>query len=160
MCLECFDHEGAVLWNNLLGELWRRTTIYLPRKLARQLGITQKRLHKLVRAAYVKVAEYQQRGLVHLHVVIRLDRAMPKYRPTRSPPDARFTVELLEDALRAAAAAVSVPVPAEVGGGYVTWGAQLDVSASARRAPRPLRRLPRQVRDEEHRAGRRRAASA
>ena len=54
ICLECFDHAGALLWNNLLGELWRRTTIYLPRKLARQLGITQKRLKKLVRAAYVK----------------------------------------------------------------------------------------------------------
>ena len=35
LCPECFDHEGAVVWNNLLGELWRRTTIYLPRTLAR-----------------------------------------------------------------------------------------------------------------------------
>ena len=51
ICLECFDHQGAVLWNNLLGELWRRTPIYLPRKLARQLGITQERLQKLVRIA-------------------------------------------------------------------------------------------------------------
>jgi Replication initiator protein, pSAM2 len=60
--------------------------------------------------------------------VIRLDRAMPKYRAEDvRAPDARFTVELLEDALRAAAAAVTVTVPAEVGGGYLTWGAQLDV---------------------------------
>ena len=44
LCRECFDYAGAVLWNNLLGELWRRTTIYLPRKLARRLGVTQKRL--------------------------------------------------------------------------------------------------------------------
>ena len=101
-----------MLWNNLLGELWRRTTIYLPRKLAHRLGVTQKRLKRLVRAAYVKVAEYQQRGLVHVHIVIRLDRAMPKYRADDvRPADARFTVELLEDALRAAAAAVTVPVP-------------------------------------------------
>ncbi len=50
LCTECFDHEGAVVWNNLLGELWRRTTIYLPRKLARRLGITQKQLRKRVRA--------------------------------------------------------------------------------------------------------------
>ena len=128
LCRECFDYGGAVLWNNLLGELWRRTTIYLPRKLARRLGVTQKRLKRLVRAAYVKVAEYQHRGLVHVHVVIRLDRAMPKYRAdVVRAPDARFTVELLEDALRAAAAAVTVPVPEEVGGGYVTWGQQLDV---------------------------------
>ena len=44
LCRECFDYDGALLWNNLLGELWRRTTIYLPRKLARLVGITQKRL--------------------------------------------------------------------------------------------------------------------
>ena len=58
ICRERFDYSGALIWNNLLGELWRRTTIYLPRKLARQLGITQKRLKRLVRPAYVKVAEY------------------------------------------------------------------------------------------------------
>lgn len=128
ICRECWDYDGALLWNNLLGELWRRTTIYLPRKLARQLGVTQKRLKRLVRASYVKVAEYQHRGLVHVHVVIRLDKAMPKYkRDVVRKPDSRFTVELLEDGLRAAAAAVTVPVPHEVGGGYATWGTQLDV---------------------------------
>ena len=42
--------------------------------------MTQQRLKRQVRPAYVKVAEYQQRGLVHLHVLIRLDRAMCKYR--------------------------------------------------------------------------------
>jgi hypothetical protein len=128
LCRECFEYDQALLWNSLLGELWRRTTIYLPRKLARELGITQKRLKKLVRAAYVKVAEYQQRGLVHVHVVIRLDKAMPKYkRELVRAPDSRFTVQLLEDALRAAAAAVTVPIPQEAGGGYASWGAQLDV---------------------------------
>src|SRR5919112_614222 len=40
LCAECFDYDGAVVWNNLLGELWRRTTIYLPRQLAALLGIT------------------------------------------------------------------------------------------------------------------------
>ena len=55
--------------------------------LARHVGLTQKRLGELVRVAYVKVAEYQRRGLVHLHVVARLDRAMPDYRADqlRSP---------------------------------------------------------------------------
>ncbi|MDA0159578.1 hypothetical protein OM076_04820 [Solirubrobacter ginsenosidimutans] len=128
LCRECFEYDRALLWNSLLGELWRRTTIYLPRKLAQRLGITQKRLKQLVRAAYVKVAEYQQRGLVHVHVVIRLDEALPTYRrDVIRAPDHRFTVELLEHALRAAAAAVTVPVPAEAGGGFVRWGAQLDV---------------------------------
>ena len=43
------------------------------------------------------------------------------------PPGRPFTVELLEDAIRAAVKAVTVPAPAGVGGGHVTWGAQLDV---------------------------------
>jgi hypothetical protein len=128
LCRECFDHQGAVVWNNLLGELWRRTTIYLPRKLARQLGITQKKLRKLVRASYVKVAEYQRRGLVHLHAVIRLDHAMPAYRRAElKPPPRGFTVELLEHALRAAAADVRAPLRHELGPGTVAWGSALDV---------------------------------
>ena len=32
---DCFDYAGAVVWNNTLGELWRYTTIYVPRALAR-----------------------------------------------------------------------------------------------------------------------------
>jgi hypothetical protein len=128
LCPECFDYEGAVIWNNLLGELWRRTTIYLPRKLAGLAGITQKRLHELVRVSYVKVSEYQRRGLVHLHPIIRLDRRMPDYRAGEiRAPDRRFTSELLEQALRAAAAAVKVEIPEELGVGTIRWGEQLDV---------------------------------
>jgi hypothetical protein len=128
LCRECFDHAGAVVWNNALGELWRRTTIYLPRALARMTGTTQKALRQLVRVSYVKVAEYQRRGLVHLHVVIRLDRAMPAYRADEvKPPPARFGVELLEDALRAVVDEVRAPLPDELGGGAVCWGGELDV---------------------------------
>jgi hypothetical protein len=128
LCAECFDHAAAVVWNNALGELWRRTTIYLPRVLARRAGMTQKALRQLVRASYIKVAEYQRRGLVHLHVVVRLDRAMPAYRAheVKSPP-ARFTVELLEDAIRTAAAEVRAPLADELGAGKVRWGEELDV---------------------------------
>jgi hypothetical protein len=129
ICADCFDYEGAVIWNNVLGELWRRTLpVYLPRVLARQIDVTQARLRELVRVAYVRVAEYQRRGLVHLHAVIRLERAMPDYRADQlRPPDQRFTIALLEDAVRATVAEVSVPVPDELGGGRVQWGEQLDV---------------------------------
>jgi hypothetical protein len=132
LCPECFDYSGAVVWNNLLGELWRRTTIYLPRQLAALLGVTQKRMHELVRVSYVKVAEYQARGLVHVHSLIRLDRRMPAYRGDEiRPPDRRFTAQMLEDALHGAAEAVSVSVPDELGGGMVRWGPQLDVQQLA-----------------------------
>ena len=130
LCPDCFDYDGAVVWNNLLGELWRRTTIYLPRQLAGLLQVTQKRVHELVRVSYTKVAEYQARGLVHIHAVIRLDRAMPAYRADQLlAPDAAFTTELLERAIRDAVAAVSAPVPDELGAGTVRWGDQLDVHA-------------------------------
>jgi hypothetical protein len=128
LCAECFDHTSALVWNNALGELWRRTTIYLPRALARLTGMTQKALRELVRVAYIKVAEYQRRGLVHLHVVIRLDRAMPAYRAAEiHPPRGRFGVELLEDALRCVVGEVRAPLPGELGGGTVRWGGELDV---------------------------------
>jgi hypothetical protein len=137
LCRECFDRAGAVVWNNLLGELWRRTTIYLPRAMARLTGRTQKRLRELVRVSYIKVAEYQPRGLVHLHVVIRLDRAMPRYRGHEvRPPAARFGVELLEYAIRTTVAAVDAPLPDALGGGRVRWGDELEIrplDAHARR---------------------------
>jgi hypothetical protein len=102
--------------------------VYLPRTLAHLTGMTQGRLRELVRVSYAKVAEYQRRGLVHLHAVIRLDRAMPKYRADEiKPPDGRFTVELLEDAIRETVDAVSAPLPDELGGGRVRWGNELDV---------------------------------
>jgi len=128
LCPDCFDYEGAVIWNNLLGELWRRSMIYLPRRLAGLVGITQKRLHEQVRVSYVKVAEYQHRGLVHLHTLIRLDKRMPAYRADElRAPAKRFTVQLLEQALRAAVKDVKVEIPQELGAGTIRWGKQLDV---------------------------------
>ena len=132
LCTQCFDHEAAVIWNNTLCELWRRTTVYLPRHLAAVLGMTQKRLRQLARIAYVKVAEYQARGLVHLHVVIRIDRAMPDYRRDEiRPPDPRFTSRLLEHAVNGAIEAVSAPIAkdlaAELGEQRVRWGTERDV---------------------------------
>jgi Replication initiator protein, pSAM2 len=102
LCPDCYDYQAAVLFNACAGELWRRFTINLPRKLAALAGITQKRLRALVRVRYVKVAEYQARGAVHYHGVIRLDAPGEDYQP----PPAMFTADLLADAIRQAAAAV------------------------------------------------------
>jgi hypothetical protein len=132
ICPQCYDYDGAVMWNNMIGELWRRTSIYLPRAMARLLGITHKELRQRVRPAYVKVAEYQQRGLVHVHVLIRLDRAMPKYRAREiHPPGPIFTTDLLERSLIAAARDVAVPLADELGAGHVRWGDELDVQQLA-----------------------------
>jgi hypothetical protein len=128
LCEDCWDYAGAVTWNNTLGALWRYTTIYLPRALARLTEMTQTRLKRQVRPAYVKVAEYQQRGLVHLHVLVRLDRAMCKYRAHElHPPPARFDAELLEQAVRETVADVNAPAADALGGERVRWGRMLDV---------------------------------
>ena len=124
--------------------------------------MTQKALRELVRVSYVKVAEYQRRGLVHLHVVIRLDRAMPAYRGggaqaarRRGSPSSCSRTRSAPPPPRSRA-----PLPDELGGGRVRWGDELDVAPARRaRAPRG-RRLPGQVRDQEHRAGRRRRCTA
>src|SRR6266511_2833749 len=40
LCPECYDYTAAVVWNALALILWRRTTIYFRRALARLLGCT------------------------------------------------------------------------------------------------------------------------
>ena len=112
ICPDCFDYEHAVLWNALAPELWRRTAIQLPRELARLTGITHRRLRERVRVSYVKVAEYQARGALHFHCVVRLDAAQPKDRAELvEPPPAHFTADLLAEAIRAAAAHTTAPIP-------------------------------------------------
>jgi hypothetical protein len=112
LCPDCFDYEHAVLWNALAPELWRRTAIQIPRELARLTGVTHRQLRERVRVSYVKVAEYQARGALHFHVVVRLDAAQPKERSELvEPPSAEFTAELLADAIRAAAAHAAAPIP-------------------------------------------------
>ena len=88
MCPDCYDYDAAVLFNAYAGDLWRRFVTYLPRQLARRLGITQKWLRGLVRIRFVKVAEYQARGVVHFHAVIRLDATGEDYQP-RPPASTR-----------------------------------------------------------------------
>jgi hypothetical protein len=133
ICLECFDYERAVIWNALAPELWRRTAIRIPRELARLLGISERRLRRRVRVSYVKVAEYQRRGSLHFHIVVRLDAAQSKDRAELvEPPPADFSSELLAEAVRAAAEGARAPVPRPNSGRpagveHVRWGRQVDV---------------------------------
>jgi hypothetical protein len=121
LCPDCYDYPGAVLWNAHAGELWRRLTQALPTVLARALGISRKDLRARLRISFAKVAEYQARGLVHLHAVIRLDGPGG---PQHHPPH-WATVPLLEDAIRRAARqAVVAPGPRPA---VLRWGDQLDV---------------------------------
>jgi hypothetical protein len=126
ICADCYDYQRAVVWNALAPQLWKRTTIYLRRALARLAGLSAAEADRRVQPAYVKVAEYQARGAVHLHAIIRLDATPPEDAPDRlAPPPAAFTVALLARAIRQAAAEVTVPCP--LGGAPIRWGDQLDL---------------------------------
>ncbi|MCH5672595.1 replication initiator protein RepSA [Streptomyces gilvus] len=122
---DTYDYASAVLWNNHASELWRYFTIYLRREIARRAGLTQKAAHEQSRVSFGKVAEYQKRGAVHFHAVIRFDGPDGP----DDPPPAWATLDLLSDSIRAAAARVAVDVPAagELPARTLRWGTQLDV---------------------------------
>jgi Replication initiator protein, pSAM2 len=130
LCPSCYDARAQVLWNALAPELWRRTTIAVQRALGRLVGLQEGELRRLVRISYAKVAEFQRRGAIHFHAVIRLDAATDCRCPgCLAPPPEGFTPALLEDALQQAVPAVGVPCPPVDGGPdrYARWGEQLDV---------------------------------
>ncbi|MGI5207739.1 replication initiator [Spirillospora sp. CA-108201] len=139
LCWDCYDYRGHVLWHAAVPELWRRTVIYLYRALARigsdrtGVPVTVRAVRSLLRVSYVKVAEYQRRGAVHLHAVIRLDGVDGGERSAVVAPPAWADAAALEAAIREAARRVTVPLP-DVGarvGPVARWGGQLDVSPVA-----------------------------
>jgi hypothetical protein len=131
LCPACYDAQAQVLWNALAPELWRRTTIAVYRALGRLVGLQEGELRRLVRVSYAKVAEFQRRGAIHFHAVLRLDAATDCRCPAcLAPPPEGFTAAVLEDALCLAVPAVRVPCPALEDDGperYARWGEQLDV---------------------------------
>jgi hypothetical protein len=132
LCARCYQTGAQVLWNALAGRLWSRTTIYLYRALAQLAGVTEAELRGAVRISFAKVAEYQKRGAVHFHAIIRLDAATDCGCPSCvAAPPAGFTADLLKRAVQQAAATVAVPCPAVDEDQGVTlvarWGDQLDV---------------------------------
>ncbi|NEC86489.1 replication initiator [Streptomyces sp. SID12501] len=94
-----YDYTGAVLWNAHAPALWACFTTHLRREIAKTAGLTQRALRDHATLSYAKVAEYQKRGQVHFHAVIRLDGPTG---PGSTPP-AWATVQLLDHAVRAAA---------------------------------------------------------
>ena len=133
ICPECHDTEAAVLFNASQSELWRRTAIYTRRQLARLAGTTARELEALVRLSYVKVAELQRRGVVHLHVILRLDGR------DGCPPPAEITASMLALALRIAASQVRVPY--HDGRGEAAWGDQLDCTPLDASSPERVRKV-------------------
>ncbi|WP_413471032.1 replication initiator [Streptomyces peucetius] len=121
---ERYDYRGAVLWNAHASALWARFMLHLRRTIAAVAGIPQRLLPKVARVSYAKVAEYQRRGLIHFHAVIRLDGPGGGH----TPPPAWATPEMLADAVRTAAARSHVDGPEIDGRTYsFGFGKELDV---------------------------------
>jgi hypothetical protein len=123
LCADCYDYVGHVLWQWHAPELWRRFSIGLGRTLARRVGVSRTEFRQLARVSYTKVAEFQARGLIHVHAVMRLDGpAGPD-----SEPHIELDVLALGDAIATAARAVRLEVhpdglvPVALG-----WGEQID----------------------------------
>jgi len=127
ICPDCYDYRGAVLHNAHTPELWRRTTIYLHRQLAGVLGLTQAETRKVVRLSFCRVAEYQRRGVVHLHAIVRADGldARPDDGPNNGHHDALPPVS--EDELTMACLRAARAVRVRHAWGEVAWGTEVDV---------------------------------
>ncbi|MFI2721617.1 replication initiator [Streptomyces collinus] len=119
-----YDYTGAVLWNAHAGQLWGRFTTYLRRALAEHLGMTQKALNSALRVSFAKVAEYQKRGLVHFHAVIRFDG--PDGHVTSPPPWATFDALQVAVGLAVERARLTVESNA-IGERVIKWGDRFKV---------------------------------
>ncbi|WP_329546776.1 plasmid replication initiator protein [Streptomyces sp. NBC_01356] len=125
LCPDCYDYAGHVLWHAHAGELWNRTTRAIRRHLATAAGITQSWVGEHLRLSFAKVAEYQRRGAVHFHAIIRLDGP----EGPETPPPVWATAEVLDGAVHAAVRSVEVSMPyvPALGERAFRWGTQLDV---------------------------------
>lgn len=144
ICLDCYDYDHQAVWNLSSGELWRRTKQAADRHLrtlCRRRGIPfvqvpndggNTRYLPPVRIAHGKVAEFQQRGAVHFHALIRLDGVNPHDLGAVVAPPAGITVDDLHQALEHAAeqiAFTTAPHPDRPAGWPMSWGTQLDLRA-------------------------------
>jgi len=128
LCPDCYDYPAHVVWNNQAGELWRRTKQAIERHLNQ--AIRHRGLPGEIRVAHGKAAEYQARGAVHFHALLRLDGYDDADPGALLPPPPGITVADLDQATRWAAGAISYrspPHPAQPGGWIITWGNQIDV---------------------------------
>ncbi|WP_460404155.1 replication initiator [Actinophytocola sediminis] len=121
---DTYDYTSAVLWQAHTGVLWHRFVTRLRREIAKRAGIRVRNFGQVARLSYGKVAEYQRRGLVHFHAVIRLDGPDG----AADPPPAWATAGLLNASVQAAASTVVVKTVRPEGGQLqFAWGTQTDI---------------------------------
>jgi hypothetical protein len=127
-----YRYTEQVLWNHYAPQLWKRTVQAVRRNLARALGVPRSKLSHVARVRFAKVAEFQRRGVVHYHAIIRVDGPDG----VESSPPGRCTSELLVQIVETAATAASIAVPEPLlreltsdAPAVLRWGAQREVVA-------------------------------
>ena len=120
LCADCFDYRGAVLWNAGSSRLWNRTIEQVRRRLAHSQSLSPEEFGAHARLSYLKVAEFQRRGLVHFHVVLRADGPGEPF----SPPPSWLTAPLLARVVTSVASSFALESPT----GTLRWGHQLHAS--------------------------------
>ncbi|QSI46780.1 replication initiator [Thermobispora bispora] len=124
LCPGCYDYTGTVLFNAVAPVLWKRFADALRRHLAALAGLTLAQLREQLVVSFAKVGEFQRRGVVHFHAIIRLDGPAG---PATTPP-AWATCDVLTRAVQRAAQAVTVTIPQLAGelARVLRWGTQVD----------------------------------
>ncbi|MGB6456570.1 MAG: replication initiator [Streptosporangiaceae bacterium] len=126
LCGDCFDYPGAVLFNSAVPALWDQTTHAIRRQLGEATGLSQRALRQQLCLSFGKVIEYQRRGLVHVHAVIRIDG--PGGAGDPAPPWA--SASLLRAVVTDSVPGPAVTLPDPVKPGQLltlAWGRQRDV---------------------------------
>ncbi|WP_327580665.1 replication initiation protein [Nonomuraea sp. NBC_00507] len=127
LCADCYDHAHHVVWNHHAGELWRRTKQHAERhlnQLARQRGLPK------IRLSHGKAAEYQARGAVHFHILLRLDGIDPDNPDAITAPPDGITTDDIIAAVTLAATTIAYTTdshPTRLDGWPIAWGGQHEI---------------------------------
>ena len=127
-CSECYDYASHVVWQYYSPELWRRFTIQLRRTLAQSLGIKISEITEFFSLQFAKVAEFQERGCIHFHALIRVDG--PKLKGEFAEAPSAITSDVLKKAAFSAAQSikvVSLPITDADLPRLLRFGKQVDV---------------------------------
>jgi hypothetical protein len=149
LCTDCYDYSSQVVWQWWAPDLWKRLTITLRRLVAHTLRVPATQFGDVATVQYAKVAEYQLRGVVHFHTLVRLDG--PRTLDGFASAPTLINADMLAALVRDAAASVRLTVPgvdADDPSRVLAFGRQIDARPvrTGRRTDDPGRTLtPEQV---------------
>jgi hypothetical protein len=120
-----YDYTGQVLFNAHAGALWATFTTGVRRALATAAGLTRKDASAAVRVVFAKVAEFQGRGVVHFHAIVRLDGPDG----SSSHPPGWASLSLLRRSVRTAVrqATITTAGTRRVAARVMRFGRQVDI---------------------------------